>query len=343
MKKILLLIPVLFCLVACNRAPDNLVALSDDAVNGVVQIINSPIDPPKVSPSGPDRDSDEGEKESIGTALGSGFIIKPNVIVTNYHVVSGDNRKFEIVGHNDMKHYTASVIAKSPESDIAVLKIDQWDEFVANVHPPVLHWGDSGEIHQGQPVWALGHPYGMSWSLTDGIVSSTLRRTPDGKYFIQTNTSINPGNSGGPLFTRDGKIIGINTEIFGDKGFIGLSIPSDYAKKVVNDLLDGGVVKQGMIGIIMKPSADQHGVAVGALMLGSNSIDAGLLPNDVLLQIKTPVTDGWVKVYQPEDMQYQTKLLHSGDLVELYVRRDSTRYLTVKFTMADPKNLKENH
>ena len=349
MKKILLLLPFLICLSACGQFAESLVELNNYAASGVVQIVNSPIDStpkiPEKPMEGPGSNPSQGpdEQKPMGVALGTGFLIRPNVIVTNFHVVAGDNRKYEIVGHNDMKHYTATVIAKAPDADIAILKIDQWDDFVNNVHPNILKWGDSNELQPGQAVWAIGHPYGMTWTLTDGIVGSVLRHTPDdGNYFIQTNVSINPGNSGGPLFNRGGKIIGINTEIFGSKGYIGLSIPSDYAERVVDDLLNGGTIKPGLLGIAMAPSKDEHHVIVGALMLGSNSIAAGLLPNDVILQMLTPKSDGWVDIHQPEDLQYESRLLHPGDPIELYINRDINIHMVIKFTASDPKDIKEN-
>lgn len=337
MKKILLLLPLLFCLVGCGNSADPLVDLSTYAVNGVVEIINSPATTP-IAPSGPDDDPSELHE---GNAIGTGFFIKPNVIVTNYHVVAGDNRKLQVIGYNDMKLYTATIIATAPKSDLAILKIDQWDEFVDHVHPLILKWGVSADIHQGQAVWALGHPYGMTWSLTDGIVSSLQREDPNGGFFIQTTTSINPGNSGGPLFNSNGDVVGINTEIYGTKGFVGLSIHSDYAKKVVEDLLDGGAVKNGMLGIVMSPSKDHHNIIVGSLMLGSDSIAAGLLPNDVLLAIETPRSNGWVDIHLPQDIQFQNRLLRPGDIVKVVIRRDVSVTKVITFRLSDPKNLKE--
>lgn len=443
MRKLLLLLPVVLFLSSCSRHTDQLISLSDNAINGVVQIVNLPDDQPTPTPTpapsptpsptptpnpapgpfgsdprttgpevhptpspspiptpetraypglvippamqtqileseqygaipptagptpsptptptpspapeakkppSPDRDpEDKGDDEDgapkvPGPELGTGFIIAPNLIVTNYHVVGGEKRHFIIFGHNDMKKYVGHFIAGDKAADVAIMKIDEWDDFVQTIHPTILKWGSSRDLRQGQAVWAIGHPYGLTWTLTDGIVSSLNRRAPgmDGSYYIQTNTSINPGNSGGPLFNADGEVVGINSAIFGSKGFVGLSIPSDLAKKIVEDFLDGGKIKPGMMGINMGISPDQHHVSVGQLIVGSNTIAAGVLPNDEVLQLWTPKTNGWIVVKKPEDLQFETKLLRPGDTVELYVRRDGQQYLTFKFTMADPTKL----
>ena len=302
----------------------------------------SPTPEAKKAP-GPDKDPEDGEDPSKpqGPELGTGFIIAPNLIVTNYHVIGGEKRHYVVYGHNDLKKYVGHLIAGDKDADIAIMRIDEWDDFVTAINPPILHWGSSRNLQEGQPVWAIGHPYGLTWTLTDGIVSRTLRRGPGGttSYFVQTNTSINPGNSGGPLFNTDGAIIGINTEIVGSKGYIGLSIPSDYASKVVEDLQHGGKIKVGIIGINMAASKDQHHVAVGALFTGSNSIAAGLLPNDVILQIRTPKTNGWETIKTPEALQYETKLLSPGDIVDVYALRDGHQYLKITFQMADPNKV----
>ena len=335
MKKFLPLIPLLFCLVACGNSNDPLIALNNNAIDGVIEIINSPVDITSPHPNSEDEENHQ------GTSDGSGFIIKPNVIVTNYHVIDGDNRHLVVLGHNDLKPYKATIIAGDKNVDIAIIKLDDWDDFVKNVNPPMLKWGKSSELKQGQAVWALGHPYGLTWTLTDGIISNVLRNNPQdpNSFYIQTNTSINPGNSGGPLFNRSGEVIGINSAIYGEKGYVGLTIPSDLANKIVNDFLNGGKVRSAMLGIIMKPSSDQHHIAIKALRIGSNGIAAGLLPDDILLEIKSSESNGWVPIHSAEDLLYETKLLHIGDIVQLYTQRDQM-HMTVSFAMVDPTKLK---
>lgn len=280
-------------------------------------------------------------KKPQGPDIGTGFIIAPNLIVTNYHVIEGDKRHYEIIGHNDLKHYVGHVIAGDKASDLAILKIDDWDDFVNTVHPPTLKWGDSRKLQQGQHVWAIGHPYGLTWSITSGIVSNILRHNFEdlgpNTFYMQTDASINPGNSGGPLFNDNSEIIGVNSAIYGTKGFVGLSIPSNYARKIVEDLQNGGKVKPAMIGINMAISPDKHHIAIGQLILGINSIDSGLLPNDKILQIKTLKTNGWVNINSSEELQFETKLLRPGDSISLYVLRDNNQYLTFNFNMSEIK------
>lgn len=340
-----------------------LIKLNEEEISGVVQIVNLPDNQiPGTTPSpGTDSDStipnnpnDKGTPKSPksgdddddkvppnGVGFGTGFIIEPNVIITNYHVIAGKNRHYVILGHNDLKHYASHLIIGDKDSDIAIMKIDEWDDFVNYVHPHILEWGDSRYLQQGQWVWALGHPYGLTWTLTDGIISSTLRADPEdanpniNNYYIQTNTSINPGNSGGPLFDMNGKVIGINTGIVGTKGFLGLAIPSYYAQKVIGDLENGGKVRYGKLGIVLGHDDNQHYIVAKAILKGSSVIDAGLLPNDKLLEIRTSKSEGWITINSIEILQYELMLLHPGDTVELNILRDKSEHKTLTCTLAD--------
>jgi S1-C subfamily serine protease len=195
---------------------------------------------------------------------GSGFIIdKDGRIVTNYHVIA-DARQLEVTLHN-RKKYRATVVGTDRSHDLAIIKISAPD-----LAPMTL--GDSRNLQVGQKVYAIGNPFGLSGTLTRGIVSSIRQvQEPDGVTIdeaIQTDAAINPGNSGGPLLNWHGEVIGINTMIassVGQSAGIGFAIPVNTVKAVLNDLLTQGRVRRPVLGVRTLPIgpelADQMGLA----------------------------------------------------------------------------------
>jgi S1-C subfamily serine protease len=195
---------------------------------------------------------------------GSGFIIdKEGHILTNYHVIA-DSRQLEVTLH-DRKKYRATVVGTDRSHDLAVIQIKG-----TNLSPMVL--GDSKNLQVGQKVYAIGNPFGLSGTLTRGIVSSIRSvQEPDGMTIdeaIQTDAAINPGNSGGPLLNWHGEVIGINTMIassVGQSAGIGFAIPINTAKAVLNDLVTLGRVRRPAMGVRTIPIgpelADQLGLA----------------------------------------------------------------------------------
>ena len=180
-------------------------------------------------------------------ARGSGFIVDANgTVVTNNHVVK--DAKSVSVTLDDGTKLAAKVVGTDPRTDIAVLKID------AQKPLPYIQLGNSEKVEPGQWVVAMGNPFGLGGSVTAGIVSAQGRDIGDGPYdhFIQVDAPINQGNSGGPLFTQDGKVIGMNTAILSPTGGsvgIGFAIPSDMIKTVVAQLEKTGHVTRGYIGV----------------------------------------------------------------------------------------------
>nr|VFJ72984.1 MAG: serine protease Do [Candidatus Kentron sp. FW] len=193
---------------------------------------------------------DEDENRKFEThSLGSGFIIsKDGYIISNYHVVKDADEI--IVRLSDRREFGAQVIGVDEKSDIALLKID------ANGLPTVEP-GIGVDVKVGEWVLAIGSPFGFDYSVTAGIVSAKGRSLPRENYvpFIQTDVAINPGNSGGPLFNLDGKVIGVNAQIFSRSGgFMGLSfaIPIDVAMDVVKQLREQGHVSRGWLGVLIQ-------------------------------------------------------------------------------------------
>ena len=183
---------------------------------------------------------------------GSGFIIdRDGHVLTNYHVIA-DARQVEVTLHN-RKKYRATVVGTDRSHDLAIVQIKAPD-----LAPMVL--GDSRNLQVGQKVYAIGNPFGLSGTLTSGIVSSIRQvQEPDGVTIdeaIQTDAAINPGNSGGPLLNSHGEVIGINTMIasnVGQNAGIGFAIPINTAKAVLNDLLTLGRVRRPALGVLTIP------------------------------------------------------------------------------------------
>src|SRR5579871_5874451 len=195
---------------------------------------------------------------------GSGFIIdKDGHVLTNFHVIA-DARQVEVTLHN-RKKYRATIVGTDRSHDLAVVQIKATD-----LQPMTL--GDSTNLQVGQKVYAIGNPFGLSGTLTRGIVSSIRSvQEPDGMRIdeaIQTDAAINPGNSGGPLLNWHGEVIGINTMIassVGQSAGIGFAIPINTAKAVLNDLVTLGRVRRPALGVSTIPIspelADQMGLA----------------------------------------------------------------------------------
>src|SRR5437763_9954177 len=187
-----------------------------------------------------------GDRTYTSQALGSGFVWSSDgIIVTNNHVVEGASRV--TVNFNDGTQVAAKLIGVDPDSDVAVLRVDAKNLAAAPV-------GTSGDLMIGESVIAVGNPFGLSGSVTTGVVSALGRSVPskeEGRTFtdfIQTDASINPGNSGGPLLNIEGKVVGINTAIYANAQGIGFAIPVDRARKVIQDLLRYGQVHSAWIG-----------------------------------------------------------------------------------------------
>ncbi len=224
------------------------------------------------------------------SSLGSGFILSEDgYILTNHHVVAGADEI--LVRLSDKRELSAKVIGSDEVSDIALLKVD------AN-NLPVVTIGNSEDLRVGEWVLAIGSPFGFDHSATAGIVSAKGRSLPSANYvaFIQTDVAINPGNSGGPLFNLDGKVVGINSQIYSRTGgFMGLSfsIPIEVAMEVVNQLKSNGSVHRGWLGVYIQEitheiaqsfSLDKPiGALVSQVIENSPAEKAGIKAGDIIL------------------------------------------------------------
>ena len=238
-------------------------------------------------------DRDQRRSQRPMTGLGSGFIIsEEGIIVTNNHVIEGADEITVIL--SDETEYTAELLGRDPKADIAVLKIDPDNKKLIG-----LDWGDSDAMRVGDWTIAIGNPLGLGGTVTAGIVSAISRDLGSGPYvkFLQTDASINRGNSGGPLFNLDGKVIGINTAIVSQTGGsigLGFAIPSNSAKKIVNQLKEFGKTKRGWLGVMIQPVtkdfaeslglSNQKGAFVSNVNPNGPSKKAGIEAGDVILK-----------------------------------------------------------
>ena len=225
------------------------------------------------------------------SALGSGFIIDAKgIVITNNHVIKG--AEDIVVRVDGDKEYKAIVLGADPLSDVAVLQIESEVKFTP------VQFGDSDKARIGDWVIAIGNPFGLGGTVTVGIISARNRSLGLSRYedFIQTDASINVGNSGGPLFDINGDVIGINTAILGREGSIGIgfAIPSNSAKKVIDQLIEFGETKRGWLGVriqtVTKEIADvekldkPRGALVASVADNSPSDKAGVKAGDIILE-----------------------------------------------------------
>lgn len=230
-------------------------------------------------------------RDSLQSAFGCGFIISTDgLVLTDSHLL--DNVSEIWVRLRDGRSFKAKLLGKDALTDVALLKIDAIDL-------PVVNIGDPNKLEVGDWVLAIGSPFGFDHSVTQGIVSATGRALPDEYYvpFIQTDVSINPGNSGGPLFNMAGEVVAINSQIYTRSGgYMGLSfaIPIDLAMGVKEQLLMGGKVIRGRLGVSHQAvdeaisQAFHLGAPMGALITevekNGPAFKAGIVPGDIILK-----------------------------------------------------------
>ena len=267
-----------------------------------------------------------GDNSRVSKSLGSGVIVDPSgLVVTNYHVINGMTEVK--VALSDRREFEAQIVLRDPRTDLAVLRIKGGDHF------PFMEMGDSDALEVGDFVIAVGDPFGVGQTVTQGIVSA-LARTQIGAndygFFIQTDAAINPGNSGGALADLDGKLVGINSMIYSRSGGsmgLGFAIPVNMVKGVVSAALHGGAtVKRAWLGAtlqnVSKDIADNLGLErpTGALVVDvvaqGPAAAAGLKRGDVIAAIDGQSVD------DPESVGFRLGVKPLGGSASLKVLRD---------------------
>ena len=237
------------------------------------------------------REMPQQRRESV--SFGSGFILKSNYILTNFHVV--EDATEVVVSLSDRREYKAEIVGVDPLSDLAVLEVDGKDL-------PAVNLGNSDKLNVGDWVIAIGSPFSFDFSVTAGIVSAkgrSIQNNNIGNYvpFLQTDVAINPGNSGGPLFNLDGDVVGINSQIYSRSGgYQGLAfaIPINVALDVADQIINSGEVSRGYLGVRMSEVdsdlADAlgmnkpYGALINDVEEGESADNAGLVPGDVIIE-----------------------------------------------------------
>lgn len=268
---------------------------------------------------------------------GTGFIIDhEGYILTNNHVVEGADI-IKVTLQNE-KEYEAKLIGSDPKTDIALIRIVQ--ENGEHTSFPFLTLGDSQKLAVGEWVVAIGNPFGLSHTVTTGVVSAKGRNIGAGPYdeFIQTDASINPGNSGGPLLNMDGDVIGINTAIFSGSGGnvgIGFALPINMAKGILDDLKQNGKVTRGWLGVMIQRITPElqtsfklentSGALVSDILPNSPAFHGGMKRGDVITRF-----DG-VEIASMETLPKQVASIKPGESVKVEVIREgATRVLDIK-------------
>ena len=267
------------------------------------------------------------KKQYKEQSTGSGVIVSPEgYIITNHHVVS-DAEKIKVT-LQDRQSFKAEVIGVDTKTDLAVVRIIAKDL-------PFMRWGDSDRLMVGDFVLAVGNPFGLSHTVTMGIISAVGRANigiADYEDFIQTDAAINPGNSGGPLVNTRGELVGINTAIFSRSGGyqgIGFAVPSNMVRLVMEQLLTNGRVVRGWLGVSIQEltpdlmKAFAHGSLKGALVsetvTGSPAEQAGLLHGDIILSFNA------VEVHGPAELRNHVARSKPGTEADITILRSGRR------------------
>lgn len=279
------------------------------------------------------------QREFKQRSLGSGFIISSDgYILTNNHVVEKADKI--LVKTSDGKEYQAKIIGTDAKTDIALIKVKPQNSM------PVVEIGDSDKVRVGEWVIAIGNPFGLEQTVTAGIVSAKGRVIGAGPYdnFIQTDASINPGNSGGPLFSMEGRVIGINTAIVAQGQGIGFAIPINMANAILTDLKTKGKVTRGWLGVSVQDISEdiaknlnhksRRGAIVTDVFKGDPADRAGIRVEDIITEINGKA------VKDTHDLLLKIASFHVGEKVSIKVVRDG-KEMVFTLTVAERKDKPE--
>jgi putative serine protease PepD len=264
-------------------------------------------------------------QSSAGAATGSGFVIDDQGrVVTNEHVIDGAGDVTVVT--SDGKQHDARIVGSDRSTDIALLDVSD------DAALPPLRLGSTASLSVGDPVIAIGSPFGLQGTVTSGIVSGLDReiQAPDGFPIdgaIQTDAALNSGNSGGPLLDARGRVVGVNSQIESRSGGnvgVGYAVPVEIVKSVVDQLLTDGTAEHGYLGVQLSDPGTEAGVPVAEVVDGGPAADAGLRAGDRILRVAGAQVDAL------SDVRSAVGARKPGSKIEVEVRRDGdTKTITV--------------
>jgi Do/DeqQ family serine protease len=330
----------------------NFVNAAEKTVDAVVHVKNTAIISAPMSLQDLFFGRQQSKRAQVGT--GSGVIISPDgYIITNNHVIAGSESIS--ITLNDNKIYDAELIGTDEKTDIALLKVEADDDL------PFITFGDSDAAQIGEWVLAVGNPFNLTSTVTAGIISAKARDLSgrNSQSFIQTDAAVNPGNSGGALVNTNGELVGINTAITSQTGsYIGYSfaVPSNIARKVVEDIIEFGNVQNGILGVsllnknskeaIEKGLNEISGVYVADVTEQSGAQKAGIKIGDIITKIdnidiiKFSDLSGYLKTKRPNDI-VNVEIIRGDNVKVLPVALSKVDILTIDFMNMELKNLSE--
>lgn len=327
-------IALLVLLTGCSPLFERVVPTTSEMVEsvkgGTVLVINQLPEDPIMKALNPDYSA------PVGT--GTGFFIDENTIITNDHVITGGG-KITIMSPNSAKEYDAEVLKTDTMADIAIVRLKDWKKFESEQNPTILKLGDSAAMQQGDKVIAIGHPWGLTWSVSEGIVSAQNRRidsTP--KLLTQIDAYVYPGNSGGPVFNAYGEVVCVNeimkvgstdngTGIPDGVGTYGLCIPSNLVKKIAYDLKTFGQIRWRALKTGISLTDDRSSVIFKGIEPNGPAAKAGFKENDKIISVVTSLTgpEG-KKVVRPDDIISELALLRGDDeVVKVLIERNGEK------------------
>ena len=285
-----------------------------------------------------ERDTPSGRRRVVSESMGTAFVYDPDgLLLTNNHVI--EDASEVIVSFFDGRELEAKVVGRDKHTDVAVLRI-------AEQGLPSLPLGDSDAIEVGDWVVAIGNPFGLSHTVSAGILSAKGRTREDVKgldpsgyfNFLQTDASINPGNSGGPLLNLRGEVVGINAAVRANANSIGFAIPVNMVKQLLPMLLKDGKIRRSQLGLSVDPlngleagrlhRPDRKGAWVKSVLPGGPAELAGIAPDDVVVAFEGKTVDG------PNELRWLASIAGVGKVVKVKIARGG-RVFDVDVTLGE--------
>lgn len=269
------------------------------------------------------------DKDGKG-GIGSGFIVGENTIVTNHHVVELPGK---IYVYSDESHtkYEAEIAFQDVVADLAVLRIKDWNKFLTEETPTYVELGNSDDTEQGEKVIVIGHPWGLTWTIAEGIMSSKSRRMGSNPKFLdQVDAKLFQGNSGGPVFNENGQVVCVsNMMMTREGGSYGFCIPSNLVKKVLHDFNNLGEVRWRAINVEVGLTEDGSSVILKNVEPNGAAGKAGLKDGDKVLEIYTP--NNHPKGVKPKDandlITEMAQLRGDDELIKLLIERNGEKIM----------------